>query len=126
MRLLRKKLLREILESKFRFFAIASVVAIGILLFTASYMSFLNLSKSYQYTYDRLNFEELLVRVDHAPERMVERLGSLPNVKLLTARVSDPLGMELEDGTRITGQVIGTPVSEPYVNMFVISGGLRF
>jgi putative ABC transport system permease protein len=123
MRLLRKKLVREIMESKFRFFAISSVVAIGIILFTASYMSFLNLSKSYQYTYDRLNFEELLVRVDRAPERVVERLGSLPNIDLLTPRVSDPMGMELEDGTRITGQIIGTPSSEPYVNMLYIREG---
>ncbi|RJP34739.1 MAG: ABC transporter permease [Actinobacteria bacterium] len=123
MKLLRKKLLREIMESKFRFFAIASVVAIGIILFTASYMSFLNLSKSYQYTYDRLNFEELLVRVDRAPERVVERLSALPNVEMLTPRVSDPLGMELEDGTRITGQIIGTPASEPYVNMLYIREG---
>jgi putative ABC transport system permease protein len=111
------------MESKFRFFAIASVVAIGIILFTASYMSFLNLSKSYQYTYDRLNFEELLVRVDRAPERVVERLSALPNVEMLTPRVSDPLGMELEDGTRITGQIIGTPASEPYVNMLYIREG---
>jgi len=123
MRLLRKKLVREIMESKFRFFAISSVVAIGIILFTASYMSFLNLSKSYQYTYDRLNFEELLVRVDRAPERVVERLGSLPNIDLLTPRVSDPMGMELEDGTRITGQIIGTPTSEPYVNMLYVREG---
>ncbi|MEW6555207.1 MAG: FtsX-like permease family protein [Actinomycetota bacterium] len=123
MRLLRKKLRREILESKFRFFAIASVVAIGILLFTASYMSFLNLSKSYQYTYERLNFADLLVRLDHAPERVVERLSELPNIELLTPRVNDPLGMELEDGTRITGQIIGVPDEEPYVNMLYLREG---
>jgi putative ABC transport system permease protein len=123
LRLLRKKLLREILESKFRFFAIASVVAIGILLFTASYMSFLNLSKSYQYTYDRLNFEDLLVRLDHAPERVVERLSVLPNIELMTPRVNDPLGMQLEDGTRITGQIIGVPTEEPYVNMLYVREG---
>ena len=123
MKMLRKKLWREIMESKFRFFAIASVVGIGIILFTASYMSFLNLSRSYQYTYDRLNFEDLLVRVDRAPERVMERLGSLPNIDLITPRISDPLGMELEDGTRITGQVIGTPSSEPYVNMLYLREG---
>lgn len=123
MRLLRKKLLREIMESKFRFFAISSVMAIGILLFTASYMSFLNLSRSYEYTYDRLNFEELLVRVDRAPERVVERLSSLPNVDLLTPRINDPLGMELEDGTRITGQIISIPGSDNYVNMLHVREG---
>ncbi len=123
MKLLRKKLLREILESKFRFFAISSVVAIGILLFTASYMSFLNLDASYQYTYDRLDFEELLVRVERAPERVVERLSSLPNVEMVTPRVNDPLGMELEDGTRITGQVIGVPTAGPYVNTLYLREG---
>ena len=123
MRLLRRKLIREIKESKGRFAAISSVVAIGIILFTASYMAFLNLSKSYQYTYDKLHFEDLLVRVDRAPERAVERLSSLPNIRELTPRVSDPLGMELADGTRITGQVIGVPISEPYVNMLYLREG---
>jgi len=123
MRLLRRKLIREIRQSKFRFLAISSVVAIGIILFTASYMSFLNLSSSYQYTYGQLHFEDLLVRVDRAPERIVERLASLPNVKELTPRVNDPLGMELEDSTRITGQIIGVPTTKPYVNMLYMQSG---
>ncbi len=124
MRMLRKKLLREVMESKFRFFAIASVVAIGILLFSASYMSFLNLSGSYDYTYERLNFEDLLVRVNRAPERAVERLSSLPNVELLTPRINNPLGMELEDGTRITGQIISIPGGDAeYVNMLHVREG---
>jgi putative ABC transport system permease protein len=123
MKLLRKKLFREIRQAKFRFLAIASVVAIGIILFTASYMAFLNLSASYDYTYDRLHFEDLLVRVDRAPERVVERLKELPNIKDITPRVSDPLGMELEDGTRVTGQIIGVPTTEPYVNMLHLREG---
>ena len=125
MKLLRKKLYREIMESKFRFIAISSVVAIGILLFTASYMSFLNLSRSYEHTFDELHFEDLLVRVmERAPERVVERLSALPNVKELTPRISDPMGMELEDGTRITGQVIGVPTgTESYVNMLYLREG---
>lgn len=123
MRLLRKKLIREIRESKFRFLAISSVVAIGLILFIASYMSFLNLSVSYQHTYNKLHFEDLLVRVDKAPSRIVERLQALPNVKELTPRVSHPLGMETADGTRITGQIIGVPTSRPYVNMLQVQSG---
>jgi putative ABC transport system permease protein len=123
MRLLRRKLLREVRQSKFRFLAISSVVAIGIILFVASYMSFLNLSASYQHTYEQLHFEDLLVRVEKAPERVVDRLLSLPNIRELTPRVSGPTGMELEDGTRITGQVIGIPESKPYVNMLQLRSG---
>jgi putative ABC transport system permease protein len=123
MRLLRKKLAREIRQAKFRFAGIASVVAIGIILFTASYMSFLNLSSSIAYTYERLHFEDLLVRVKRAPERAVERLSSLPNVKELTPRVNDPLGMELEDNTRVTGQIIGVPATRPYVNLLQVQSG---
>jgi putative ABC transport system permease protein len=123
MRLLRKKLFRELRQSKFRFLAISSVVAIGIILFTASYMSFLNLSSSYNYTYEKLHFEDMLVRVERAPERVVERLRALPNIKEVTPRVSEPMGMELEDSTRITGQVIGIPDTKPYVNMLQIRSG---
>jgi len=116
MRLLRRKLVREIRQAKFRFLAVSLVVAIGIVLFTASYMSYLNLSKSYQYTYEKLDFEDLLVRVDRAPERVADRLAQLPNIDLLTPRISKPVSMELEDGTRITGQVISVPPRKPYVN----------
>ncbi|MDI6831028.1 MAG: FtsX-like permease family protein [Actinomycetota bacterium] len=123
MKMLRKKLWREIMQSKFRFFAVASVVAIGIILYTASYMSYLNLSKSYEYTYERLNFEDLLVRVERAPERAAERLRELPNLDLVTPRISDPMGMELADGTRITGQVIGIPTQGTYVNTLHLRKG---
>ena len=125
MRLLRRKLLRELRQAKFRFLAVSSVVAIGIILFTASYMSYLNLSKSYQRTYEELHFEDLLVRVEKAPERAVERLLALPNIEMLTPRVSDPLGMELADGTRITGQLISTPPEEPYVNTLFLREGRK-
>ena len=123
MKLLRRKLIREIRESKFRFLAISSVVAIGIILFIASYMSFLNLSSSYQHTYDKLHFEDLLVRVNRAPSRIADRLAQLPNVKELTPRVNNPLGMALDDGTHITGQIIGIPKTKPYVNMLQIESG---
>lgn len=124
MRLLRRKLLREIRQAKFRFLAVSLVVAIGFILFSASYMSYLNLSKSYEYTYRKLHFEDLLVRVERAPERVVERLASLPNIDLLTPRISEAMGMELADGTRITGQVISVPVEEPYVNtLHILEGG---
>jgi putative ABC transport system permease protein len=125
MRLLRRKLLRELRQAKFRFLAVSSVVAIGIILFTASYMSYLNLSRSYQRTYEQLYFEDLLVRVEKAPERAVERLLALPNIAMLTPRLSDPLGMELADGTRITGQVISVPTEEPYVNMLFMREGRK-
>ncbi|OFW58527.1 MAG: hypothetical protein A2V52_08435 [Actinobacteria bacterium RBG_19FT_COMBO_54_7] len=123
MKLLRRKLIREIRESKFRFLAISSVVAIGIILFIASYMSFLNLSGSYQHTYEKLHFEDLLIRVNRAPSRIGDRLAQLPNIKELTPRVNNPLGMALEDGTHITGQIIGIPKNKPYVNMVQIESG---
>jgi len=123
MRLLRRKLWREIRQAKFRFLAVSLVVAIGIVLFTAAYMSFLNLSKSYDYTYRKLNFEDLLVRTGRAPETVVARLSSLGNVRELTPRVSEVQSLELEDGTRITGQVISVPTSEPYVNMLHLRQG---
>ncbi|MDY6796132.1 MAG: FtsX-like permease family protein [Actinomycetota bacterium] len=125
MRLLRKKLIREIREAKFRFLAISSVVAIGIILFTASYMAFLNLSASYEYTYDRLNFEDLLIRVERAPQRAAEKISELPNIELTTPRVSEATSMELEDGTRVTGQIISTPIEKPYVNELYLRSGVE-
>ncbi len=123
MRLLRRKLWREIRQAKFRFLAVSLVVAIGIVLFTSSYMSYLNLSRSYEDTYRRLNFEDLLVRVERAPDRVTERLSSLPNMRIITPRISEAMSMELEDGTRITGQVISVPAEKPYVNILHLLQG---
>jgi putative ABC transport system permease protein len=122
-RLLRRKLRREIRQSRGRFLAVSSVVAIGLVLFLASYMSFLNLSRSIDHTYEKLHFEDLLVRVERAPQQALARLKDLEHVEMLTPRVNMPASFELEGGSRITGQVISIPRERPYVNLLQLIDG---
>ncbi len=122
-RLLRRKIGREIRQSWGRFFAISSVVAIGLVLFLASYMSFLNLSRSIDHTYERLYFEHLLVRVERAPHQSLARLRDISHVTMLTPRVSMPTSVELEGGSRVTGHIISVPRDRPYVNLLQFISG---
>ncbi len=126
MSMLRRKLAREVRFAKYRFGAIALVVAIGILMFSASYMSFQNLSNSHNVTYSRLNFADILIRVDRAPEFALRRVAALDTVQMATGRVSEDISVIQPDGTRVSGLVIGVPTSTPYVNQLSVNKGSYF
>ncbi len=126
MSMLSRKLAREIRFAKYRFGAIALVVAIGILMFSASYMSFQNLTASHGVTYNRLNFADILIRVDRAPEFALKRVEGLDTVQMATGRVSEDISVLQPDGSRVTGLVIGVPVTTPYVNQLSVNQGTYF
>ncbi len=126
MSMLKRKLAREIRFAKYRFGAIALVVAIGILMFSASYMSFQNLTASHELTYSRLNFADILIRVDRAPEFALKRVAGLDTVRMATGRVSEDISVMQPDGSRVTGLVIGVPPSTPYVNQLSVKQGTYF
>ncbi len=126
MSMLGRKLAREIRFAKYRFGAIALVVAIGILMFSASYMSFQNLSNSHNVTYSRLNFADILIRVNRAPEFALKRVADIDTVQMATGRVSEDISVIQPDGARVSGLVIGVPTSTPYVDQLSVNKGSYF
>ncbi len=126
MSMLRRKLAREMRFAKYRFGAIALVVAIGILMFSASYMSFQNLSGSHAVTYQQLHFADIMIRVDRAPEFALRRVAELDNVDMATGRVSEAISVIQADGSHVSGLVIGVPTATPYVNQLSVSRGTYF
>ena len=67
---LNRKLWRELVRSKWQFIAVGVTVMLGIGFFHGSLVSYGNLGRSYDYTYERLAFGDGGVRMAGAPDRM--------------------------------------------------------
>lgn len=126
MRLLRRKLLRDIGTNRWLFFAVAAVVMLGIALFNASYMSFQNLGSSYEITYERLHFADFTTRFHSAPRLLEDRVRAISGVAEVYGRLSQEV--ELSLGERKTRKVVGRIISlpdhgQPPVNAVLVQQG---
>ncbi len=74
------KVFRDIRRSRWQFFAVAAVIALGVALFIGSYGSFLNLRSSYDKTYDELAMGDLWFEVADAPAAVVTEAGAIDGV----------------------------------------------
>ena len=61
MSVLTRKARRDLFRQRWQYLSIALTIAIGVMLFAASYDAFLNLQTSYNRTYERLAFADLTV-----------------------------------------------------------------
>jgi putative ABC transport system permease protein len=80
-------------------------------LFVASWDAFRNLSSSYEHTYGRLHFADL-VTSGGDPDRLAGAVAGDQRVAGATARTQEDLPMELA-GTKLLGRVVGLPPGEP-------------
>jgi len=109
-RKLNLKLIRDIRFSPWLFLGIVLMVASGIALFDASYISYYSLGGSYDLTYEKLNMADFTVDVQSAPEEVVNRIRGIPGVKQVEGRVIEDMQIEQELATRrVTGRIISMP-----------------
>ncbi len=123
---MRLKLKREIFQAKFRFFAITLVVAIGVVIFVASSMSYRNLKTSYEYTYEKLNFADFRVKADRIPQYVVSSLQKIRGISLVTPRVRKDEAISLSSGKRLVGRITGLPFERAIVDDLLIKEGRYF
>lgn len=123
---MRVKLVREILGAKVRFIAITLVVMIGVMIFIASSMSYRNLQTSYEYTYEKLNFADFMVKAEQIPPYVIERLRNIKGVTMLTPRVREDVSVEMSSGKKLMGRVLGIPAERPQVDDLLIKKGRFF
>lgn len=123
---MRTKLIREILNAKVRFFAIAFVVMIGVTIFIASSMSYRNLKTSYEHTYDKLNFADFRVKAERIPPYIVEKVRKVVGVTLVTPRIRKDVSIILPNGNHIVGRTTGVTIQEPMVDAMLIKEGRSF
>jgi len=109
-RKLNLKLIRDIRFSPWLFLGIVLVVASGIALFDASYLSYYNLGRSYDLTYEKLNMADFTVDVQSAPQEVMRRIRRIPGVMQVEGRVIKELEIEQELATkRVIGRIISMP-----------------
>lgn len=123
---MRTKLVREIMRAKVRFIAITFVVAIGVMIFIASSMSYRNLKTSYLYTYQKLNFADFRVKSESIPQYIVDKDAKIPGVTMVTPRVRVDESFALPDGKHLVGRVTGLPTERPIVDDLLIKEGRYF
>jgi len=109
-RKLNLKLIRDIRFSPWLFLGIVLMVASGIALFDASYISYYSLGGSYDLTYEKLNMADFTVDVQSAPEEVVNRMRRIAGVRQVEGRVIEEMEIEQELATRrVTGRIISMP-----------------
>lgn len=113
------KLLRDLLASKWQFFAISFVAALGVAMFHGSMLSYENQKTSYQISYDRLAFGDVWIPMRRAPRAIVRGLRDLPGVIAVEGRISEVVEVEQVSGRRprVIGRLITIPTNrEPSIN----------
>jgi putative ABC transport system permease protein len=119
--LLGRKRTRDIRRQAWQFASLVATVALGVLLFCASYDAFKNLYASYYGTYDRLRFADAIVT--NAGSGFAEQVAGVEGVTAVQERVV--ANVPLRIGNReLFGRVVGLPFPEqPSVDRVdVISG----
>lgn len=119
------KLIRDIRFSPWLFAGVVLMVACGIALWDATYLSYLNLGKSYERSYERLHMADFTVDTQSAPEQAVDRVLRIPGVMQAEGRYIEDLEVEQNiDPQRITGRIISIPDKRlPGVNRLMLVRG---
>ncbi|UCH33347.1 MAG: FtsX-like permease family protein [Armatimonadota bacterium] len=126
MTLLRRKLVRDIAANRWLFTAVTSVVLLGVCLFDAAYMSFQNLSSSYDLTYDRLRFADFTTRFHSGPEALENRARAIPGVAQAYGRLSQEIELAQtgRESEKVVGRVLAVPdQGPPDVNAVLVLDG---
>lgn len=123
-RILLTKVRRDIRRQLAQFVSIALIVLLGVGLFVASWDAFRNLSASYEHTYQRLHFADLVASVggDTDPGAVAAAAGSDLGAGV-TTRTQTDLPMRIAD-TKLLGRVVGLPAGEqPAVGQVEVETG---
>ncbi|MEV0271456.1 FtsX-like permease family protein [Hamadaea sp. NPDC050747] len=121
MRALTHKTLRDLRRQRAQVVAVAITVMLGVALFIASGGAYQNLRASYEYTYDRLNFADLIA-TGGDPHKVADA-ATAAGATAVTIRTQLDPPMDI-GGTKLVGRVIGLPGhSQPQVDgVDVVSG----
>ncbi|HXH61925.1 MAG TPA: FtsX-like permease family protein, partial [Fimbriimonadaceae bacterium] len=126
---LNKKLWRDLWRMKWQYAAVSLMILLGVAFYGAATTSYQNLHTSYEYSYDRLNFEDIGISMVHAPERVVQRITSIPGVVAAEGRLVEDVAVELpdRDSHKLIGRLISIPADRPAsVNDLRIVEGSQF
>ncbi|WP_329001063.1 FtsX-like permease family protein [Kribbella sp. NBC_00709] len=121
MRAITRKTLRDLRRQWAQAVAVGVTVLLGVMLFIASAGAFRNLDDSYQRTYERLRFADLIATGGDADKvAAAARDAGAVGVTVRT-QVDPPM---LIEGTKLIGRVVGLPISgQPAVDAVALDHG---
>ena len=106
---------------RWQFLAVGTTVVIGVMMFAATYDSYLNLTASYEQTYERLAFADMTVTGGN--EGLPDTLSAIEGVQAITVRHTADLPVTIGLDT-LRGRLIGMPTaSQPNVNKIDVEEG---
>jgi putative ABC transport system permease protein len=124
MSLLDLKVLRDIKAKKGMFFAVTFIIFLGVMLFSAFYMSYLNLKETYNTFYERSNFEDISVTFFGAQSNVVEEIEKVDGVIEAEGRLKVKASL-LTDQSEISLYLITLP-EKPKINVLYFVEGAYF
>ncbi len=127
MAVIRRKLARDIRKDKARYFAVASLVFLGLTVFTATWFAYKGLDHSYRHTSEMLRYNDVYIVTAPASQESVDEVAALEGVGAVRGRLAGDAGGRMPDGTEIKLHLIGYPVAErPPVNDLYLESGEYF
>jgi putative ABC transport system permease protein len=108
-RLLRRKLRRDLARRRWQFTAVGATIVLGVMLFAASYDAFLNLTASYQRTYDDLAFADLTI--SGGDQGAAGALAGTTGVAAVVQRTQADVPIAVDADHRLVGRMVGLPAS---------------
>jgi len=118
---LRTKRSRDFRRSRWQFIAVFVTIALGVIMFGASYDSYRNLEASYTGTYDRLAFADMTVT--GADDGFADTAAGIPGVAVVEKRVEADIPFSIGD-TILIGRVISMPTDhQPAINQLDMTDG---
>ena len=109
-----RKAVRNLLQMKGQFTAIALVIACGVAAFVMSLSTLSTLQRNQAEYYARYRFSDVFARVTRAPLTVVERITEIPGVSQVAPRIMSDVTLDLEDlAEPAIGRLISIPEHEP-------------
>jgi putative ABC transport system permease protein len=87
LRMLDRKLLRDLWAMRGQALAIATVIAAGVTMFVAYFSNFDSLQRARQEYYAAARFADVFASLTRAPERLTMRIAAIPGVRTVATRV---------------------------------------
>ncbi len=111
MSVLNRKLRRDLWRLKWQYVAVSIMVLLGVTFYGAATTSYRNLYTSYEYSYDRMHFEDVSISMVHAPKRAVDRVRAIPGVVAAEGRLVEDVAIELpgRDSKKLIGRLVSLP-----------------
>lgn len=108
-----RKAVRNLLQMKGQFLAIALVIACGVAAFVMSLSTLSTLKRNQAEYYARYRFADLFARVTRAPVTVTERISEIPGVAKAVPRILSDVTLDLEDLPEpAIGRLISIPENE--------------